>query len=171
DFSHYGQRLRIIGNLPYNISTPLLFHLAQFRAQIQDLHFMLQKEVIDRMIANPGTTAFGRLSVMLQYWFTMEKLLEVPAEAFHPKPKVESAIIRMVPKLTIPSAINESELSCLVKAAFSQRRKTLRNTLKGTINPVLFSQAEIDSGLRAEDLSVSDYVRLANLLTTSQNRN
>ena len=163
DFSIFGMNLRIVGNLPYNISTPLLFHLLSFTRYIQDLHFMLQKEVVERMIARPGTKDYGRLSVMLQYRFDIEMLLSIPANAFNPKPKVESAIVRMRPRCIQPSAIDESHLSNLVKIAFSHRRKTLKNNLQGMVDQSIFSLAQIDSGLRAENLSVIDYVRLANL--------
>ena len=163
DFSKFGGKLRILGNLPYNISTPLLFHLLNYTTYIHDLHFMLQKEVVERMVAKPGSSAYGRLSVMLQYRFDMEMMMTVPAHAFNPKPKVESAIVYMVPKYTQPSAVDEPHLSRLVKTAFSQRRKTLRNTLKGMVDQSIFPIAQIDDTLRAEDLSIADYVRLANL--------
>ena len=157
--------LRVVGNLPYNISTPLLFHLADFSHLIIDCHFMLQKEVVERMVATPGHKAFGRLSVMLQYRFAMEAVLDVPPEAFDPPPKVESAVVRMVPKpATARRALDEKLLGEIVTQAFGQRRKTLRNTLKGRVNDAQFSAAGIDPGARAEEIGVDRYVALANFL-------
>lgn len=165
DFSALGANLRVIGNLPYNISTPILFHLSKFSAYIHDMHFMLQKEVVDRMVAVPSTHNYGRLSVMLQYQFEMEKMFEVPPTAFQPAPKVESAIVRMIPR-TQPSlvAINKETFANVVASAFSQRRKTLRNSLKGYLKPIDFTEITIDPGLRAENLSVKQFVTIANYL-------
>ncbi len=165
DFSALGNRLRIVGNLPYNISTPLLFHLSQFSDYIRDMHCMLQKEVVDRMVAAPATSEYGRLSVMLQYRFDMEYVLSVPAESFRPAPKVESAIVQMVPHP--PDQMHAKDtglLSQVVAAAFSQRRKTLRNTLNQFLKANDFSALGIDPGLRAENLSVDDFVVIANYL-------
>ena len=162
DFGVLGSRLRVVGNLPYNISTPLLFHLAQYAGVIQDIHAMLQKEVVERMIAAPSCAEYGRLSVMLQYRFDMERVLEVPPEAFHPVPKVESAVVRIIPFARLPHpARDESRLRAIVAAAFSQRRKTLRNTLKGYFGAGDFERLGIDARLRAQDLSVADFVKLA----------
>ena len=163
--SSITRNLRVIGNLPYNISTPLLFHLAEFAARIIDCHFMLQKEVVQRMVATPGNKDFGRLSVALQYRFEMESVLDVPPEAFDPPPRVESAVVRMIPKPAAQmTARDEAGFATLVTQAFSQRRKTLRNTLKGHVTDVQFTAAGIDPGARAEEIDVARYVSLANLL-------
>lgn len=161
DFGALGNRIRVCGNLPYNISTPLLFHLMEFAEQISDMTFMLQKEVVERMVAAPSTRAYGRLSVMLQRRFHMESLFDVPPEAFDPPPKVESAIVRMIPKAagSYP-ALDEKRFEEIVTAAFSQRRKTLRNTLGKVVGENAFAQAGIDPGLRAENLSVGDFEKL-----------
>jgi 16S rRNA (adenine1518-N6/adenine1519-N6)-dimethyltransferase len=157
--------LRVVGNLPYNISTPLLFHLAGYAPRIIDCHFMLQSEVVERLVANPGVKAYGRLSVMLQYRFQMERLLEVPPEAFDPPPKVDSAIVRMIPKqASEQAAVDVNLLSEVVTQAFSQRRKVLRNTLKGRATEEQMAEAGIDSRSRAEEVPLKNYVRLANLL-------
>ncbi|PXW83476.1 dimethyladenosine transferase [Nitrosomonas sp. Nm84] len=165
DFSAFGNNLRIVGNLPYNISTPLLFHLSQFSEHIVDMHFMLQKEVVDRMVGMPTTSDYGRLSVMLQYRFDMEHVFSVPAESFSPAPKVESAIVQMIPRpKSSMHAQDEVLLSQVVSAAFSQRRKTLRNTLRDFLNTDDFCALGIDSGLRAENLSMEHFVAIANFL-------
>ena len=163
DFSSLGKGLRIVGNLPYNISTPLLFHLADFSDYILDMHFMLQKEVVDRMIAEPSRGDYGRLSVMLQHRFHMEKCFEVPPECFYPAPKVTSAIVRMIP-LASKLATNEALFAKIVSSAFSQRRKTLRNTLKGILDQGGFETLDLDPQARAENLSVSDFAAIANYL-------
>ena len=162
DFASLGDDLRIVGNLPYNISTPLLFHLLEFAAHIRDMHFMLQKEVVERMVAAPATPDHGRLSIMLQRRFHMEWLLDVPPTAFDPPPKVESAVVRLIPKTAaeVP-AVDEALFARVVTAAFSQRRKTLRNTLFGLMRPDDFAALGIDPGLRAEALGVADYEALA----------
>ncbi len=168
DFSILGDDLRIVGNLPYNISTPLLFHLKQFLKNIVDMHFMLQKEVVARMVASPSTSDYGRLSVMLQYCFDMEQVFIVPPESFHPIPKVESAIVYMCPlKQSANIAKNEALFAQIVTAAFSQRRKTLRNTLNKFLQPDDFKMLEIDPTMRAENLSVTQYVCIANHLHQS----
>ena len=166
DFSQLGHSLRIVGNLPYNISTPLLFHLSQFCSHILDMHFMLQKEVVERMVAIPSTTDYGRLSVMLQNRFEMEQILTVPAESFRPVPKVQSAIVRMLP-LTQPIVPLEQEplFAKVVSAAFSQRRKTLRNTLHGYLKSDDFDVLGLDSGLRAENLSVVQFAMIVSYLS------
>jgi 16S rRNA (adenine1518-N6/adenine1519-N6)-dimethyltransferase len=158
-----GQKLRVLGNLPYNISTPLLFHLARFAACVSDMHFMLQKEVVDRMVAEPGRADYGRLSVMLQYRFVMDRLLDVPPESFDPAPRVDSAVIRLIPRHPGElAAHDETRLATLVAAAFSQRRKMLRNTLKGLVDEATFARLGIAPEARAETLSVADYVALGN---------
>jgi len=172
DFAALGEnlraQLRIVGNLPYNISTPLLFHLAESIAHIRDIHVMLQKEVVERMVAAPGSAAYGRLSVALQYRFDMEKVLDVGPEAFFPRPKVESAVVRMTPKLVRePEAKDEALFARITTAAFSQRRKTLRNTLRHILALADFAALGIDPGARAETLSVGDFVRMANRLSTN----
>jgi 16S rRNA (adenine1518-N6/adenine1519-N6)-dimethyltransferase len=159
-----GERsLRIVGNLPYNISTPILFHLAGFADQVRDMTFMLQKEVVMRMVAEPGTEEYGRLSVMLQYRFRMGRLFDVPPGAFRPAPKVMSSIVRMAP---LPAeqlgARDEALLGRIVAAAFGQRRKTLRNTLREFIDDAGLESLGIDPGLRGEKLSVEQYVAIAN---------
>ena len=163
DFGTLGAPLRVVGNLPYNISTPLLFHLASFAGNVTDMTFMLQKEVVMRMVAEPGTEEYGRLSVMLQYRFRMGRLFDVPPGAFRPAPKVTSSIVRMVP---LPpeqlGAHDEDLLGRIVAAAFGQRRKTLRNTLRDFLDEQDFAALGVDSGLRGERLSVADYVNIAN---------
>jgi 16S rRNA (adenine1518-N6/adenine1519-N6)-dimethyltransferase len=152
-------KLRVVGNLPYNISSPILFHLLQFVDRVEDQHFMLQKEVVDRMVAAPATADYGRLSVMLQWRYAMEDVLFVPPQSFDPPPKVDSAVVRMVP-LARPVQVEESLLSELVQVAFSQRRKILRHTLgkwleqKGYAGP-------FDAQRRAEEVPVAEYLALA----------
>ncbi|WP_047553289.1 16S rRNA (adenine(1518)-N(6)/adenine(1519)-N(6))-dimethyltransferase RsmA [Methylotenera sp. G11] len=163
DFGSLGENLRVVGNLPYNISTPILFHLLDNVKHITDMHFMLQKEVVERMVAEPSTAAYGRLSVMLQYRLQMEYLFTVPPEAFDPAPKVESAFVRCVPHAVLPYVANDEALFAkVVTAAFGQRRKTLRNTLKGLLDDEGFTALNIDSQQRAENLHVADFVMIAN---------
>ena len=157
-----GQKLRIVGNLPYNISSPLLFHLATFAPLVQDQHFMLQKEVVERMVAEPGSKAYGRLSVMLQWRYQMALLFVVPPEAFDPPPKVDSAIVRMVP-VAQPLACDEATLEAVVQKAFSQRRKVIRNCLSGMFTEEQIIAAGIDPTLRPESVGLEQYVALANL--------
>lgn len=162
DFAGLGHNLRVAGNLPYNISTPLLFRFAEFAGHIRDVHVMLQREVVERMVAAPGASEFSRLSVMLQYRFDMEMLFEVPPESFDPAPKVDSAVVRLMPFSTLPHpARDEAIFSSVVARAFSQRRKTLRNTLKGVLADEGFAQLDINPGARAQELSVADFVRIA----------
>jgi 16S rRNA (adenine1518-N6/adenine1519-N6)-dimethyltransferase len=162
DFSRFGENLRVVGNLPYNISTPLLFHLSQFGAHLRDMHFMLQKEVVARMVAKPSTSDYGRLSVMLQCRFEMEQLFIVSPECFRPPPKVESAVVRMIPlKKPLIEASQEKLFAEAVSAAFSQRRKTLRNTLRNYLKSDDYLKLEIDPNLRAENLSVRQFVAIA----------
>lgn len=165
NFSSLGENLRVTGNLPYNISTPILFHLLDNISHITDMHFMLQKEVVERMVAAPSTSAYGRLSVMLQYRLQMTYLFTVPPEAFEPAPKVESAFVRCVPHATLPFvAKDETMFAKVVLAAFGQRRKTLRNTLKGLLDDAGFTALNIASQLRAENLSVAQFVAISNYL-------
>jgi 16S rRNA (adenine1518-N6/adenine1519-N6)-dimethyltransferase len=152
DFSRFPDGVRIVGNLPYNISTPLLFHLARFAERVRDLHFMLQLEVVERMVAAPSTAAYGRLSVALQARFRMKKLFNVSKGAFRPPPKVESAVVRLEP---LPRILEIDEQ--LLRRAFSARRKTLRNALP----EIDFAALGIDSSLRPENLSPEDYARLS----------
>ena len=164
DFATIGQRLRLVGNLPYNISTPLLFHLADYAETVYDMHFMLQKEVVERMVAEPGDADFGRLSVMLQYRFWMEWLIDVPPESFDPPPKVDSAVVRLTPKpraALLPLA-DWAVFDRVVTAAFSQRRKMVRNTLKPVCGPADLDAVGIDPQARAEDLTLDAFVALAN---------
>ncbi len=154
-----GVKLRVVGNLPYNISTPILFHLLQYVGLIEDQHFMLQKEVIDRMVASPSTAAFGRLSVMLQWRYAMENVLFVPPTSFDPPPRVDSAVVRMAP-LAQPTILNEKRLSEMVQVAFSQRRKLLRHTLGQWLETQGFA-GEFDVKRRAEEVPVHEYVALA----------
>jgi len=160
-----GAGLRIVGNLPYNISTPLLFHLARFGDKVRDMHFMLQKEVVERMVAQPETRDYGRLSVMLQYRFALDWLLDVPPTAFKPPPRVQSAVVRLIPRpATDLSARDEEFFATLVATAFAQRRKMLRNSLQDLVEDVRLSAQGISPTARAEDLSIGDYIRLANSL-------
>lgn len=164
DFSELAQSgsLRVIGNLPYNVSTPLLFHLFDQAEAISDMVFMLQKEVVDRLVAEPGSSAYGRLSVMAAHYCDREWLFDVPPQAFHPPPKVDSAIIRLFPR-----EINEAErallprLEQLVRTAFGQRRKTLKRSLKGLLDVAAFEAAGIDPAARPETLSLAQFRSLA----------
>ncbi|MDP3878166.1 MAG: 16S rRNA (adenine(1518)-N(6)/adenine(1519)-N(6))-dimethyltransferase RsmA [Methylobacter sp.] len=160
-----GNKLRIIGNLPYNISTPLMFHLLDNAKCIEDMHFMLQKEVVDRICAAPGSKKYGRLSVMMQYHCMPELLFEVPPESFDPIPQVTSAIVRLVPHQQPPVAVNDmSKLNRVVTQAFSQRRKTLRNSLKKLVEEADIAALGIDPTLRAESISLAEFALLSNLL-------
>ncbi len=166
DFGALGPELRVVGNLPYNISTPILFHLIAQLPNIKDMHFMLQKEVVERMVAEPSTSAYGRLSVMLQYHLEMHYLHTVPADAFKPAPKVESAFVCCIPFAEKPYiAADEVLLSTLVQQAFNQRRKTIRNTLKSRIDATGLEALGIDPQSRAENLSVQDFVAITNHLS------
>jgi len=155
------KKLRIVGNLPYNISTPVLFHLLNYRHLIQDMHFMLQKEVVDRIVATPGVKNYGRLSVMLQTFFDTQALFVVPPYAFQPAPKVDSAILRLLPKNEFENRVNNFSLyEKLVRQAFSQRRKTLKNTLKDLCSAEQIEQAGLLPGQRAEELSINGFINL-----------
>ena len=156
-------KLRVVGNLPYNISTPILFHLLTHVVAIKDQHFMLQKEVVDRMVAKPCTSDYSRLSVMLQWRYAMENVLLVPPDAFDPPPRVDSAIVRMVP-LTQPPELNVKTLETLVQTAFSQRRKLLRHTLGKWLEEKKFS-GDFDVHRRAEEVPVAEYIALVQALS------
>ncbi|MGZ4998435.1 MAG: 16S rRNA (adenine(1518)-N(6)/adenine(1519)-N(6))-dimethyltransferase RsmA [Methylobacter sp.] len=159
------EKLRVIGNLPYNISTPLMFHLLDNASCIEDMHFMLQKEVVDRICAAPGSKKYGRLSVMMQYYCATELLFDVPPESFDPAPQVMSAIVRLVPHRQAPVAVNDmTKLNRVVTQAFSQRRKTLRNSLKKLIAEEEIAALGIDPTLRAESISLAEFASLSNLL-------
>lgn len=158
------QKYRIIGNLPYNISTPLMFHLFQFSPLIEDMHFMLQKEVVDRLHASPNQKDYGRLSIMAQYFCKVEELFTVNPNAFYPKPKVYSAIVRLIPQKPIIPTKDIVLLGNVVRTAFSQRRKTLTNALRPYLTSLDFKALNIDPILRPEVLSVEDYVRISNYI-------
>lgn len=165
DFASLSENgpLRIVGNLPYNISTPLIFHLLSFKQYIQDMHFMLQKEVVDRMAAAPGDKTYGRLSIMCQYHCSVMGLFDVPPHAFRPVPKVNSAIVRLVPHRTLPfTANNVALLATVVKTVFQMRRKTLRNGLKPLLAAEQLDALNTNLNLRPEALSVQDFVELSN---------
>jgi len=168
DFAALAQadeRLRVIGNLPYNISTPLMFHLLDSAPIIEDMHFMLQKEVVERICAEPGSKDYGRLSVMMQYACETEHLFDVPPESFDPVPKVTSSIVRLTPHRLPPVQVDSrASLNLIVTQAFSQRRKTLRNSLKNLISDDAMQALAIDPKLRAENLTLSDFAKLSNLL-------
>ena len=165
DYSQLFQEdrpLRVVGNLPYNISTPLLFHLLEFGDKVQDMHFMLQKEVVDRITASPNTKEYGRLSVMIQYYCKPTFLFEVPPGSFNPPPKVTSAVFRLEPYAVKPIiAKNEKALARLVSHVFTQRRKTLRNSLKGMLVEDAFEKTGIDPMARPETLSMAQFVALS----------
>jgi len=157
-----GPPLRLCGNLPYNISTPLLFHLLEAQAAIRDMHFMLQREVVARMAASPSSKAYGRLTVMLAVRCRVERLFEVGPGAFRPPPRVDSAVVRLVPHATAPFPVADpGRFAAVVAAAFGQRRKTLRNALDGVVGPAGFAAAGIDPGRRAETLEPREFARLA----------
>ena len=158
-----GSQIRLVGNLPYNISSPILFHALEHAAAISDMTFMLQKEVVDRMAAAPGSKVYGRLSVMLQAWCEVTSLFVVPPGAFRPPPKVDSAVARLVPRdpATV-GIVDPKHFAELVKAAFGQRRKTLRNALNGIVDEAGFAAAGVRSDLRAEQLDVADFIALSN---------
>lgn len=166
DYSQFGTDLRVVGNLPYNISTPILIHLLGYTAYIKDMYFMLQKEVVDRMAATPGSKAYGRLSVMLQYHCEVDHLFDVPPEAFEPKPKVDSAVVRLVPYSQSPfDVVAVEQLEPLVASAFAMRRKTLTNNLKGIISVEQLMELNIDGQKRPEQISVAEYVQLAKFIS------
>ncbi len=165
DFAALPAPLRIAGNLPYNISTPLLFHAAASASRCRDFHFMLQQEVVDRMVARPSESEYGRLSVILQYRFRLERLFDVPPGCFRPQPKVHSAVVRLLPRpMEQLGAASEGSFSRVVTQAFSMRRKTLRNTLSGLISAGELAELGIDPGRRAQELPVAAFVTIANRL-------
>ena len=166
DFNQFSEKLRIVGNLPYNISSPLLFHLLNYNDNIIDMTFMLQKEVVERIVASPGSKSYGRLSVVMQAFFDAELMFVVPKDSFDPQPKIESAILYLKTK-SIPLVQNLKPLENIVKLAFSQRRKTLKNCLKSKLNQ---SQTKIDLSQRAEMLTLENFVTLMNDYE-KQNRN
>jgi len=171
DFSQlvkHDEKLRIIGNLPYNISTPLMFHLFDQMQVIEDMHFMLQKEVVDRIVSSPGSNSYGRLSVMVQYYCKPMKLFAIGAGAFNPQPKVESAIVRLLPyDKQVFKAKDEKAFARLVNQAFSKRRKTIRNCMKDTLSTEQLENLGIDSGLRPEMLSLEQFVLMSNMAGNS----
>jgi 16S rRNA (adenine1518-N6/adenine1519-N6)-dimethyltransferase len=165
DFGALGANLRVVGNLPYNISSPLLFHLSGYAASLRDIHVMLQREVVARMTAQPATADYGRLTVMLQSRFAVTRLFTVPPGAFRPAPNVDSAVARLLPLGELRPRIDDDGLFArVVAAAFGQRRKTLRNALAAIADETALRGANIDPSVRGETLSVADFVRLANVL-------
>jgi len=165
DFATVGHDLRVVGNLPYNISTALLFHLTDCAGIVHDAHFMLQREVVERMSAQPATPAYGRLSVMLQYRWSIDSLFDVAPSAFRPAPKVWSSVVRMIPHSVLPHVANDEGLFAdVVMRAFGQRRKTLRNTLKEKLGASDLEQLGIDPVARGETLAVADFVRITNFI-------
>ncbi len=171
DFSQLtdGKPLRIIGNLPYNISTPLIFHLLSQTGVVQDMHFMLQKEVVQRMAAVPGDNNYGRLGIMTQYFCKVQPLFEVGPGAFRPAPKVDSAIVRLVPHTELPHPAKDlGTLQAVVRTAFNARRKTLRKALAGVVTVEQLQALGINDGLRPENLSLADYVSIADLITAEK---
>jgi len=173
DFSQLqtdDRQLRIVGNLPYNISTPLIFHLLSFSGLISDMHFMLQKEVVERLAAQAGEPAYGRLGIMAQYFCRVEKLFLVPPGAFNPPPKVDSAIVRLTPYTELPIVAKDADLlQEVVRTAFGQRRKTLRNNLKPLLTADQLEAIGIDSSLRPERLTLADFVSIADTVYDSRN--
>jgi len=160
-----GERLRIVGNLPYNISTPLLFRLLEYRDCVQDMHFMLQLEVVQRLAASPGSKHWGRLGIMAQYHCRVEHLFDVPPDAFNPAPKVQSAVVRLEPRQASPwPACDVDRLRSVVQAAFAQRRKTLRNNLKGLIDTPALEAIGIDPAARAETLELVQFIEITNAI-------
>lgn len=166
DYATFGDNLRVVGNLPYNISTPLILHLLKYHHTIKDMHFMLQKEVVERLAASPNSKDYGRLSIMVQYWCDVEALFVVPPTAFLPAPKVDSQIVRLIPHKTpkYPD-VQQAVFEKVVAQAFSMRRKTIYNTLKSILSLQEIKDLQIDPGARAETLSIDVYVRLAQYLS------
>lgn len=165
DFKSFGfDKIRVIGNLPYNISTPLIFHLLNQIEIIQDMHFMLQAEVVERLAAAPNTNAYGRLSVMVQYFCRVENLFPVPPNAFNPPPKVNSAVVRLIPHAELPCVANDfNVLQDLVRLAFNQRRKTIRNSMQTMVSAEQLESIGLDPKLRAENLTVEQFVEISNI--------
>lgn len=166
DFNQFGNNLRIIGNLPYNISTPLLIKLLNYNQNILDMHFMLQKEVAERLCATPQGKTYGRLSVMVQAYYDVSYILDVPAHAFNPKPQVESAVVRLTPKVeSMTKDINFTKLEFLVRTAFSMRRKTLANNLKSLLSADEILSMNINPKLRPEQISVNEYLQIEKFIS------
>ena len=164
-----SEKLRVVGNLPYNISTPLIFRLLEQQQLIQDMHFMLQLEVVNRLAATPGNKNYGRLSIMAQYYCSVQSLFDVPPEAFSPRPKVQSAIVRLTPHVQLPHPANDVKaLQALLRTCFNQRRKTLRNSLKNNVSSDQLEALGIDPGARPETLSLEQFVTISNSLETGQ---
>lgn len=158
---------RVCGNLPYNISTPLLFHLLNYLNLIQDMHFMLQKEVVARLCAEVNTAAYGRLSIMVQYYCQVIPLLDVPPSAFTPPPRVDSCVVRLIPHAVVPAVAKDfNHFADIVRKAFTLRRKTLRNVFKGVLGPEQFELLGLNPMLRPEQLAIADYVRISNMLSS-----
>ena len=171
DFGALGDNLRVVGNLPYNIGSPLLFHLVSGGARLRDIHVMLQREVVARMTAEPATPDYGRLTVMLQSRFSVTRLFNVPPGAFRPAPAVESAVARLLPLGdNRPRIVDEALFARVVAAAFGQRRKTLRNALSSLADEATLRDVDIDPGARGEALAVADFARLANALSAGSTR-
>lgn len=169
DFSQLAtadKPLRVFGNLPYNISTPLIFHLLSFKAHIQDMHFMLQKEVVERMASGPNCKAFGRLSIMTQYQCQVVPVMEIGPEAFQPPPKVDSAIVRLIPRKKVDNPVSDLNLlNTVCLTAFNQRRKTIRNSFKTLMDVEQLQSLGIDPSLRPENLTINDYIAIANYIS------
>ncbi|TQV87717.1 16S rRNA (adenine(1518)-N(6)/adenine(1519)-N(6))-dimethyltransferase RsmA [Aliikangiella coralliicola] len=170
DFNQFSQAgiMRVVGNLPYNISTPILFHLFQFLPTIQDMHFMLQKEVVERIVAQPGSKTYGRLSVMTQYYCHAQMLFLVPPESFDPPPKVDSAIVRLKPREEKLAVADFELFSGLVSDAFNQRRKTIRNVWKKRISAQELVDVGLDAGARPENLALEDFIKVANYVASTR---
>ncbi|STX27546.1 dimethyladenosine transferase (16S rRNA dimethylase) [Legionella beliardensis] len=166
NYHNWGNNLRVVGNLPYNISTPLILHLLSFVNSIKDMHFMLQKEVVERLAAQPGSKDYGRLSIMIQYHCEVTHLFNVPPDAFYPKPKVDSAVVRLTPYAVSPyPPVNLKLLQDLVALAFSMRRKTLANNLKPLISAQELADLAINAAHRPEQIKLIDYIKIANFLS------
>ena len=168
DFTILPAPMRVVGNLPYNISTPLLFHLLTYADHIQDMYFMLQAEVVDRMAAEAGSSDYGRLSIGIQYHCEVERVLRVPPGCFNPAPKVDSAVVRLTPRPPQWALHDRKALDRVVRAAFNQRRKTLRNGLRKLVSDEQFASVGVDSSWRPQQLAIEDYVKLANLVAGEQ---
>ena len=166
DLAASGEKLRVVGNLPYNISTPLIFRLLDTASIIEDMHFMIQLEVVERLAATPGSKDWGRLGVMAQFQCEVEQLFDVPPEAFYPPPKVQSAVVRLTPYSMSPfSDVDRADLARIVTQAFSQRRKTLRNNFKGALNDADWESLQIDPKARAETLTINDFIAITHRLS------
>lgn len=165
------EHLRLIGNLPYNITTPLLFHVMQYAAIVEDMHFMVQREVADRLVASPGSKTYGRLSVMMQYYAQVEKVFDVAPTSFAPSPKVYSSFIRLIPFKTLPFAANNQEnFATIVQTAFNQRRKTIHNSLKEWVTEQQWQEMAINPQLRPEQLSLEQFVMISNIIDKHKKR-